>query len=363
MTEQYQAAIRKVWKEVLSTEEKLHLLEQLTRDEENWKIVLQQQYEQDVHNGAAYLPETKSVQILKQLHERIRLMDEAANGLEADTKVISLRPRILRWAAGIAAAVLIVAGFFWYPDNKTQIENGTLALYKPVREYQRFINTTDQQQQFRLSDGSEVKLAPGSGIVWVNGFTNEERKINLSGQAWFDVAKDSKRPFSVAAGNITTTALGTRFMVNPLRNSKIAVHLFEGSVKIESGDHTMKTVFLKPGQQCIIDAQLHAAISTMIADAAPEEINKNQLPAEKAAKLSRIKPLEFVQTPLVDVLTQLGNRYHVHFKYEVSEISNDQVTGTFLCTDSLNVALKLLRTINNLSFSQYQDTIHVSKLK
>ncbi|MBO9636175.1 MAG: DUF4974 domain-containing protein, partial [Chitinophagaceae bacterium] len=94
-------------------------------------------------------------------------------------------------------------------------------------------------------------------------------------------------------------------------------------------------------------------------------------PAAKSAQsqsaisnsIKRIRSLEFVQTPLVEVLNQLGNRYHVHFKYDAIELSNDQVTGTFPSSDELSVALKLLRTINNLSFSQYQDTILVSKLK
>ncbi len=78
MTEQYQAAIRKVWKEALSTEEKLLLLEELSKDEAGWKASLQQQYEQDLHNGYQYLPMQRSEQLLQQLHERIRLMDEAA---------------------------------------------------------------------------------------------------------------------------------------------------------------------------------------------------------------------------------------------------------------------------------------------
>jgi transmembrane sensor len=365
MTEQYQAAIQKVWKEALSTEEKLLLLEELSKDEAGWKASLQQLYEQDIHNGHQYLPVQRSEQVLQQLHERIRLMDEAATGLEPASKLAQLRPRILRRVAGIAAAILLIAGFFWYPSKKTTTENDTLALHKPVREYKRLVNQTDKQQIFRLDDGSEVKLAPGSAIVWLKDFSRSERKIQLAGQAWFDVAKDNRRPFSVHVAGITTTALGTKFMVNAIHHSKVAVQLFEGKVKIESatGKQAMEIVFLEPGQQCLIDAQLQAVVSSLATSTpstgkpAPVLTAKNQLPVQ------RIKSLEFVQTPLVDVLTQLGNRYHVHFTYEAAALSKDQVTGTFLASDSLSVALKLLRSINNLSFSQYQDTILVSKLK
>ena len=364
MTEQYQSAIQKVWKEALSTEEKLILLEQLIRDEAGWKASLQQQFEQDVHNGVQYLPLKNSEQILQQLHERIRLMDEAATGIGSGSKVVRMQPRILRWAIGTAAALLILAGFIWYPSNKSiGDKNITLALYKPEREYKKHVNETGKEERLTLTDGSELRLAPGSGVVWIDGFTASARKIQLAGQAWFDVAKDSRRPFSVDAGSVTTTALGTRFMVNTLRSSKVAVQLFEGKVKIESASPGLKTVFLEPGQQCIIDVHMHAMVSKLPGTAPADDKIESAEPEKNSPVLRRIKPLEFVQTPLVDVLSQLGHRYKVQFKYDLAELSNDQVTGTFLVSDSLKVTLKLLQSINNLSFTQYQDTILVSKLK
>ncbi|WP_127130636.1 FecR family protein [Pseudoflavitalea rhizosphaerae] len=364
MTERYQSAISKVWKEALSTEEKLILLEQITRDETSWKASLQHQFQQDVHNGTQYLPLQRSELILHQLHERIRLMDETATGIESGTKVIQMQPRIIRWAMGMAAAILIIAVFLWYPFDKSNgINKQTLALYKPQREYMRHINRTGKEEFFSLSDGSKVRLGAGSEIVWIEGFTGSERKIQMGGKAWFDVAKDSRRPFSVDAGNITTTALGTKFMVNTLRNSKVAVQLFEGKVKIESESQGLKTVYLEPGQQCIIDAHLQAVVSKLTAVTNSIVDTESEQQEKSRPALRRIRPLEFVQTPLVEVLSQLGHRYKVQFKYDLSEISNDQVTGTFLASDSLKVTLKLLQSINNLSFSQYQDTILVSKLK
>lgn len=364
MTEQYRAAIAKVWKEALSTEEKLRLLENLTRDEAGWKAALQQQFEQDVQTGAAYLTPERSAQLLQQMHQRIYLLDEAATGMEPEMKVAGLRSRLMRRTMAAAAAILIIAGFWWYPSKRTSTVNNSLVLYKPAQEYERHSNQTKRVQRFMLGDGTEVRLSPGASIVHVNGFTASARDIRLSGEAWFNVAKDSRRPFSVTAGGFTTTALGTTFSMNSIKNSRVKVQLFEGKVKIESvpGTKRIETIFLEPGQQCIIDEQLYAAISNMIPGKPAAELAEQPSP-ERSNSIKRTKPLEFVQTPLVEVLTQLGNRYHVHFKYDATELSNDQVTGTFLPSDELNVALKLLRSINNLSFSQYQDTIQVSKLK
>lgn len=355
--EQHKAIIQKVWKEVLGREEKLLLLEQLNHDEASWKMQLQQEFEQHVEQGYKPLPDHRSAQILQQLHDRIMLMDEVAVLIE--TKPKSIKARVLKLAMATAAAAAILILFFtWQPAEQKQASNLSMALYKPVNEYKRLINQNDKDQEVTLEDGSKLKLAAGASVVYVNGFRSADRSITLDGQAWFDVAKDSKRPFSVTAGGIITTALGTRFMMKSGTSKKVSVQLFEGKVMVQAGP-AMKPVYLQPGEQCIIDPQLTSAI-TRVATVSNDKPTATPL---KTSSLKRIKALEFVQAPLADVLTQLGNRYHVHFIFQAEEISNDQVTAAFLPSDSLPVVLNLLRAANNLSFNQQKDTILVSKLK
>lgn len=355
--EQHKALIQKVWKEVLHREEKLQLLEQLTRNEASWKMQLQQEFEQHVEQGNKPLPEHRSAQILQQLHEKIRLMDEVP--VLIDKKPNFLKAKVLKLAMATAAAAAILILFFtWEAAQQRPDAQLSMALYKPVNEYKRLINQNDKEQEIILEDGSKLKLAAGASVVYIDGFRSADRSIKLNGQAWFDVAKDSKRPFSVTAEGITTTALGTRFMMQSGTGKKVSVQLFEGRVMVQAGP-AMKPVYLHPGEQCIIDPQLKSAI----AQVSPVSTDKPATTPERTNSLKRIKALEFVQAPLADVLTQLGNRYHVHFIFQAEEISNDQVTAVFLPSDSLPVVLNLLRAANNLSFNQQKDTILVSKPK
>ena len=361
MTEQYISYIQKVWKEALSTEEKQWLLRQLTTDAASWKAKLLREYEQNLYNNTEVIPAERSAAILRKLHERIHLMDEAATFTvpEVMPKVLSMHR--WKWAAGIAAAVLGLSWLLWQPSRRetVRVAGDLLPVYVSA-DLKKIENKGSVVQTLTLEDGSVVKLSPASSIVWNHHFAGNKRNIRLSGKAWFDVAKNSRKPFSVTTGDITTTALGTKFIVNTLKNGKLAVHLLEGKVVLQSaGLHPMKDVYLKPGQQCVIDQQL---MQPQVSDiSAPTDVSDSPV-AEKNI-LKRITPLEFVQTPLEEVFNQLGQRYKIHFRYNRKEIGNDQVTGTFLASDPLEVTLKLLTNIHNLSFSQYQDTILVSKLK
>ena len=86
-----------------------------------------------------------------------------------------------------------------------------------------------------LSDGSKVILNAGSIIRYANIFNDSARTVFLQGEAFFDVAHDTLRPFSVVSGQVTTTALGTSFNIrNYHEEQKMEVSLQNGRVKIEN---------------------------------------------------------------------------------------------------------------------------------
>ncbi len=70
-------------------------------------------------------------------------------------------------------------------------------------------------------------------MSYLKGFNNDKRQIELSGEAYFEVAKDINRPFTVIAHGVTTTALGTSFNVNTYSKNEITVSLAEGKVQVE----------------------------------------------------------------------------------------------------------------------------------
>lgn len=98
------------------------------------------------------------------------------------------------------------------------------------------------QYQLLLPDGSKVWLNAASSITYPVIFSAAERKVQITGEAYFEVAKDRTKPFRVIAGDISIEVLGTHFNVNAYKDDgPIKTTLVEGSVKIN-------TQVMKPGE-------------------------------------------------------------------------------------------------------------------
>ena len=106
-----------------------------------------------------------------------------------------------------------------------------------------------------LSDGSIVKLNAGSSIRYVQNFLGETREVFLYGEAFFEVAHDTLKPFIVYTQDISTKALGTSFNIKANNSEKIAISLITGKVEVKSQDVQEFLDYLNPGEQIITYAQ------------------------------------------------------------------------------------------------------------
>ncbi|ASZ14723.1 FecR family protein [Chitinophaga pendula] len=362
MIAHYKKSIEKVWKETLTATEKLDFLDQLLRDEAAWKNALRQEFDQDVDTGKTYLSADQSTALLQRLYERMQVND-IHTPQPANKKVFFLSRHVKWWGAAAAAAVAGIL-FLLYaqpPASKTRVPSiAQVKIDTPAaKQIQRYTNNQATRQTITLEDSSIVILAKGSAITYYKGFPNNKREIRLSGQAWFQVAANSDKPFTVYTANIATTALGTRFMVNTKKEQQVLVQLFEGKVVVRSATQqwTMKNIYLQPGEECRIDP-LHKEYQVR---PFTKQSNITNLTNTGATLADNNGNLQFTQTPLPKVLTQLGQRYQVHFRYETAAINKEQVTGSFPASDSLETTLSILRTLNKLSFNKNGDTITVSK--
>jgi ferric-dicitrate binding protein FerR (iron transport regulator) len=103
------------------------------------------------------------------------------------------------------------------------------------------------QYQLTLADGSQVWLNAESSITYPTAFNGNDRKVSITGEAYFEVAKDKKKPFRVDIGPATIEVLGTHFNMNTYKDEQTnKTTLLEGSVRIKTV-HTSLT--LRPGQQ------------------------------------------------------------------------------------------------------------------
>lgn len=103
------------------------------------------------------------------------------------------------------------------------------------------------QYQLELPDGSLVWLNATSSIHFPTSFVGKERRVEITGEAYFEVAKNRDMPFIVAVNGAEVQVLGTHFNVNAYSDEEnIKTTLLEGSIKFVSG---VNTSMVKPGQQ------------------------------------------------------------------------------------------------------------------
>jgi len=104
-----------------------------------------------------------------------------------------------------------------------------------------------------LPDGSKVWLNAESSITFPTAFTGKQRRVTITGEAYVEVAHNSKQPFQVDANGVTIEDIGTQFNINAYKDEpNVTTSLIEGAVKVS---HNSRSVLLKPGEQAAADAQ------------------------------------------------------------------------------------------------------------
>lgn len=153
------------------------------------------------------------------------------------------RPFLLK----IAAFVFFSIGIVYAASQSIPNDNSQQAIVYDsiVKE-----NPVGQKLAVFLSDGSRVMLNAGSKIKFTTPFPPDQRSVILEGEAFFEVAKDTLRPFQVTSGSLTTTALGTSFNILAYpRDESIEVSLISGKVKVDAQAQESEINFLLPGEQ------------------------------------------------------------------------------------------------------------------
>jgi transmembrane sensor len=181
-----------------------------------------------------------------------------------------------------------------------------------------FATRADEQREVLLADNSVVHLDVGSEIAVTMSGT--AREVNLvRGRALFDVAKDRERPFTVSAGGVRTTALGTVFQVQS-GSERVVVVLTEGSVAVSSEDTARWQERLLPGEQLSIAGRRSQPV-------------KQSVDTYMATSWSRGR-LVFRGTPLAEALEEV-NRYSARkLRLADPSLGSLQVAGNFIAGDS-----------------------------
>ena len=191
---------------------------------------------------------------------------------EKDTLPIASE-RVVKITPGGPRAVLITADQTVHELNGVQgqreieVEKGVVikqgganleydSLVAPVQEVALAMNTLKIPRggefRLKLSDGTNVYLNSASELKYPVRFDEKERKVYLSGEAYFEVTKDSDRPFYVVTEEVQVRVYGTEFNVNTHQPGKVHTVLVDGKVGIKKRGMTGE-ITMKPGELASFD--------------------------------------------------------------------------------------------------------------
>lgn len=204
------------------------------------------------------------------------------------------------------------------------------------------VSTLANQQEIRLPDGTLVTLNHYSTLTYPEEFKAEMRKVELTGEAYFEVSKDKKHPFIVETAPVNVEVLGTHFNVEAYPNDPdVTTTLLEGSVAVSNKLNTHR-VILKPNESAIYNKERGSLVCETLEDAADDI-------AWREGKLI------FNDIPIREIARQLSNTFGVSINIDSKTLQDYRLTARFTNGESLTEILDLLQTAGHFKYTYSQN--------
>ena len=212
----------------------------------------------------------------------------------------------------------------------------------------RFAGTEVMEAQLEpieilLEDGTMVVLNRDSKIRYSKEFGTGTREVSLSGEAWFDVARDTSRPFVIDAGSALVEVLGTSFNVNAYKENPIVeITVESGVVAVKAKEDLEEQIILRAGNSGSYNSRKHELMLE-------SKYNPNNF-------AWRSRELFFEDTPLLEVADLIGKVYNVSVVIPRAELASCPITVSFSGQD-LEAVLNVLEVTLDLEISRSGDVI------
>ena len=263
--------------------------------------------------------------------------------------------RFMNWktlAFTIAGFFLITLGYYFYSYH-----NPVAVIQKPVWEV---VTRNGSKTNLLLPDGTTVWLNAGSSLTYDSLFGNKLREVTLSGEAYFDVAKNPNKPFIIHTGKINIKVLGTVFNIKSYPGEKtIEASLIRGSIEVTFPSLSSKKIILKPNQKLIIDK------TETISNISINKVAATQIPFISIQHLTRygsdstIEETGWMQNRLYfndmsfqELLKNMERKYGVSFHVADSSLDTIHFTGSFK-DETVAQALDALRLTAEKSIEDF----------
>ncbi len=247
------------------------------------------------------------------------------------TRTRARRNHRFGWAAAVAAVAVL--SFAVYLPFGTKVDSDI--------SVQRVCSPLGQQMEVILSDGTVVWLNSNSELEFSDLGSRGVRRVSLKGEAYFEVARNERRPFIVSTPGFNVKVLGTKFNVNTYYE-KQSVVLVEGAVDVQ---YEKETYSLKPGNLFYYDASN--------GDRAITKVDPGNYVAWTNGYL------EFSSNSLEHVLSQIQSFFGASFEYDSKKAASTFLSGKLELRDGLVKALDGLKNTSAINYSM-RDSSSVS---
>lgn len=279
--------------------------------------------------------ETGQVRPKAEVQETELAWQKVRSRIQQQPKVVPMRKKSLIYtiSTAAAAAVILFTMVTFYLING---QNGP-ATVKMVS-----ISTkAGERRQIALADGSKVWLNAETSIKYPETFDGENREVYLDGEAYFEVAHNPSKPFTVHTGDLDTRVLGTSFNVMAYPESEdIEVALDEGKVRVNDNSDTL---FLEPGFE-----------------ATYEKTNRSIKKGAIAGKHNewRNDIIHFENISLAEAVKTLERWYAITIKIDEDKLNTCPITASFENQDAETV-LEIIATTLSIEVEKKNDVYHL----
>ena len=253
-----------------------------------------------------------------------RLLSNIQQTLPSARKHKNLRPSgflMLKVAASLIIVVLVT--YLLIPRTPVTISNEVSQIV-PSTDQIAHTNNTKGILKILLPDSSSVELKPNSEISYEKKWSDQKREVHLIGEAFFEVVKDSKRPFYVYGGEVVTKVLGTSFSVKAAQNAEtIEVAVRTGKVSVYEDAQNMSSqngtdasgVILTPNEKVEYYIKDNHWVTSLV--------------EEPKALPTANKAVDFVfsDTPISDIIKSIEGTYSIDVIMENEAPNSCTFTG------------------------------------
>lgn len=252
------------------------------------------------------------------------------------------------WISGIAAAILVGIFSVWFFKNNIITTDNVVTYNELVQDNDEGLveqtNNSEKSQIITLSDGSSVLLQPNSKLSYPKIFTGNERKVYLSGEGFFEISKNPKKPFFVYANEIVTRVVGTSFRIKAYPDQQnVEVLVRTGKVKVKSNDLVRaaenEEIVLLPNQA------LRFARKELVFNKITN-ITEDPILVNSVRNIEQLS-FEFTDIPVAQILETIEQAYLVDIDFPHDKLKDCRLT-TSLSDQPLAEKLKIIcKSIGN----------------